>query len=57
MKYNKKGDLIAIVGVYVDDFIMAFSPCHDGQACKKQLKEMYTWGSWDIHNFKLCGVQ
>ena len=43
--------------MHVDDSIMGFPLCTEGQPCKEELKSLYTWGSWDTHSFKLCGVQ
>ena len=58
VKYSPStGRLIGICGVYVDDSIMIFSPDKEGQSALKSLKALYTWGSWDEKNFKLCGVQ
>ena len=53
MKYYWKGEFIGVCGVYVDDFIMGFSPYKDGQAAKSELKSLYSWRSGDTRHSSL----
>ena len=58
MYYGKSGDLIGIIGVYVDDFIVAGKEHDDEwQAIRQKVLDLYTWGSWKTRQFKLCGVE
>ena len=52
------GRLIGILGVYVDDFIIAGDPADPyWQQANAQLKSLYSWGRWQMNDFTICGVQ
>ena len=57
LKYD--GDeLVGIIGVYVDDFIIAGK--QNGkkwQIEKEKVKKLYKWGKWESGTFTLCGVR
>ena len=58
MKYDKAGKLLGIIGVYVDDFLMAGNLSDPRwKADKQKVIELYKWGKWETGNFILCGVQ
>ena len=55
MYYNKRGEIIGLIGVYVDDFLIAGSKKNpEWQRVKQQVIDLYSWGKWDKSKFSLC---
>ena len=58
MLFNATGSLIGIIGVYVDDFIVAGSEFdEDWLAAKQKVIDLYKWCSWKTKQFKPRGVE
>ena len=56
--YDKKGELLGLCGVYVDDFLIAGAEGNqEWEQCLEELKALYRWGKWERDNFTLCGVR
>ena len=58
MLYNEHGALIGLIGVYVDDFLLAGDPKnHEYRDARQRVLDLYTWGKWQTSRFTLCGVE
>ena len=54
MLYNPDGNLVGLVGVYVDDFVVAGDETDDcWNETLQKLRNLYTWGSWSTGQFTL----
>ena len=57
VKYDGN-ELVGIIGVYVDDFIIAGNPKNrKWQDARQKLMNLYKWGKWESSTFTLCGVR
>ena len=57
MTNSKRGELIGIIGVYVDDFLIAGDNNKEWVSIKNKMINLYSWGKWEKTEFSLCGVQ
>ena len=58
MKFSKPGELIGIVGVYVDDWLIVGNSEHSvWKQAIKQVNELYKWTPWEHSKFVFTGVE
>ena len=56
--YYEGEELIGLIGVYVDDFLIAgVEKDPRWQRIKKDMIALYNWGKWHKGSFELCGVE